>query len=273
MKHGKWLLIGFAILFSIAGILFVSAEDRLSLFQHEHPGLIADDESLMRETISPLLFGADEDLVLVEDGTYQYYLNKEGIPEYILAKDPKSLLRYDKELPGIDVQAIKPLAEEWFRDVFPDAVQSPKRSLETVVNDFNGGTYLATVRLLEEGIDTGYTASLSFTADGILLVSTFIKGEDTVTPPELTEDEAFQLAREALEAECRQLYGKDILLDWDQIHSAENTYRVFKGSHFWEVSFTVPTHHMGPWEGYELYAEIRIDAATGACLSIATPLK
>jgi len=50
--------------------------------------------------------------------------------------------------------------------------------------------------------------------------------------------------------------------------------RIFKNQQFWEISFYIPTEHIvDELDGYDLYCVIRIDAESGVCLGIGTPLK
>ena len=163
--------------------------------------------------------------------------------------------------------------EALFDQVFAEAVRVEGREKKTLVYDFDGGSWLVDIRLLENGLDTGYCASLSFSAEGKLIISDFVRGEEESVEILISEEAALELAREALLTDCKKLYGDEVVLHFEEARNVGIEYRVFKGQHFWEIESVVPTENLGFTEKYNLYSLIRIDAQTGECLMIATPLK
>lgn len=262
-SKSKWIVTGLLVAMVLSGTTV--ALSKTSLFTTS--GTIEYNPSA-----TPVWDDLDKDYHILEDESYVYYLDQDNFPDYILAKDIQEMELPARTNAAFTKQDAARLGEKLFDQVFAQAVQGQGRKKEVVVDDFDGGAYQVTIRLLEGEWDTGYCASLSYSAKGQLVVSTFIPGKKQEAA-RITQELAIELAKEALIKDCQELYGKEAVIHWDKARDLNCRHRAFKGEQYWEVESYVPTEHMGPWEGYELYSLIRIDAISGQCMGIATPLK
>ena len=224
-------------------------------------------------TMPPMFMDGESEYETVSDEQYTYYLDKESTPVYITAKDLMTMPVVTPKSDSFGEAEAARKAEELFDKTFPEAVKVEGREKEIVVRE--GQTWLVTIRLLEDGYDTGYCASLDFTAEGKLLASTFARGEEERPEILITKEQALQLAKEALIKDCRERYGEKVVLHFEQARDVTCEYRVVakEGKHYWQIESFIPTENMVYWGNYELYSLIMIDAQTGECLAIATPLK
>ena len=208
---------------------------------------------------------------------YNYWMNESGKIEFITYAD-RTYIFPDRETDGYGQAQAEKDAKKWFDQVFYQEETVFGKETETKSYAFNGGFYLTTLTLKYQGLDTGNSASISISADGKLISSAFIysekKPEEITKPVGILEDAAEELAINALLEECHELYGEGSILYTDQIREKNTELRIFRDQRFWEISFFIPTEHVANEEGiYDLYCEIRIEAETGECLGIATPLK
>ena len=209
------------------------------------------------------------------DDEYVYWMNADGKVACITStqqtfpeQDKDAFTRFDAEA----------AAEEWFDKVFTAEEKTLGSEKRVESQDFDGGAYPVTINLTYQGIDTGNTAAISISVGGKLISGAFIYGADSKEEIDIkeaiTEEQALALAKEALVKDCAERYGPEAVVKTEEAKDIKETLKLFKGQRFWEIEMMVPTEHVVDFEEhYELFCSIRIEAYTGECLGIATPLK
>lgn len=273
MKRKVWIWVAI-VLVMVAGIsVLISGNDRFSMFKESQGTVLNSSQEIKADNSISGALSSWKDYLMSLDDEYEYYLNEKGQPEFILLKDDYVESAPKEERDDFGKKEAQKIAEEWFSRVFYMEVQGENRELESVTADFDGGSYTTTVRLMENGVDTGYSASISVMPDGRMMASTFIAGDSEKKDVKITKEEAILLAREAVLKECRELYGDEVQILWEKAKKETAQYRVFKGLHFWEVEFLGPVSGFGPWEGFDFFYSARIEASTGKSFQIATNMK
>jgi len=209
------------------------------------------------------------------DDEYVYWMNAEGKTAYITCMQQTFPEQESGAYTRLDAEAD---ASVWFDKVFmaEEKILGSEKKVES--RDFNGGAYLVTINLTCQGIETGNSAAINLSADGKLVSGAFVYGaaslEEIEKKEAISEEQALALAKEALVKDCIERYGEEAVVETDKAKDIKETLRLFKGRRFWEIEMMVPTENIVDFEEhYELFCSIRIEAYTGECLEIATPLK
>ncbi len=216
-------------------------------------------------------------LPMSDEGDYIYWYNQNGQLELLTRKDHQTHVFPEEMKQGFGKKEAEESAEEWFKKVYEKEIKELGIERETVVSDFNGGNYLVTINQLHAGKQTGNTASISISAEGEVISAAFV--HNTLSPEELLkpimvdENDALERAVKAVDRDLRSTYNY-FISDLDETEVISSSYRVFRGLRFWEFEINVPVASE-KGEVYEpvIYCYVRIDADTGECIEIASPLK
>ena len=212
-----------------------------------------------------------------DEGIYIYWYNQDGLLELLTRKDNQTYTFSDVEQRDFDKQKAAAVAEGWFDKVFEKEELMLGDDKETLVSDFNGGNYLVTINQQYEGNQTGNTASISISADGQVISAAFVHNklslDELLKPVSIDEAEALIIASTAVDREIQKLYDES-LVKTGEAEFSSCKYRVFRGVRFWEIELNLPiVSEKDTGIGSYLFCHVRVNADTGDCIEIATPLK
>lgn len=213
---------------------------------------------------------------LNDGGEFLYLLDSDGFINYIVARDMESQTYPDHEMKESDRAKMTSDAADWFDKVFYLEERILGNEKNIVSYDFDGGSYLYTVKLMLNEYPTGNSGSLSFAADGRLIVASFVQSKlsvkDIAKEAAVSDQEvAVELAKKALEKDSEEYYkGKNVIHYFDQIKNVSTEKNAVNGKRVWEVKFEVPTSGIIDWDTIDLACFIRIDMDTGETVEVAT---
>jgi len=204
-----------------------------------------------------------------DDGQYIFWYNERGKLEMISPKNESDILFFDVMFDEYDKASVASDARKYFDYIFAEEESLLGTNKETVVSDFSGGDYTATINLLYHGRETGNTASLSFTSKGQLISAVFIHSELSIEQLEadLKVDNVY--AEEYAKMEFADMIAEKTLFKAPfEIDVKFSRYRVFRGVRFWEIHLDTQVE-----SGYNIYGVVRIDADSGECLEVSSSIQ